>query len=330
MRRAATALAAALLTLLLLAPAAGAAKGDLTSQIAAAKARANAAAERLNKAETALALTERDVGDLSARTASARARLNSLQGRVKALAVERYMGGAAGLTMNSTDPGAIARTDAMIRFITLGATDALEQFRVAKADLDASRRQLNQRLADRRDAVARLRADQRKAVAELDRLGKTLSALEAKQAAQRKSRPSRGARAAGVIATGDWICPVQGPHSFSNDFGAPRSGGRSHQGNDILAPRGTPVVANVAGSVSPNESRLGGHSYFLHGKDGNTYFGAHLDSYSGATGSVAAGTVIGYVGNTGDAKGGPPHLHFEFHPGGGAAVNPYPTLVKYC
>ncbi len=123
---------------------------------------------------------------------------------------------------------------------------------------------------------------------------------------------------------------MQGPHSFSDDFGAPRSGGRTHQGNDILAPRGTPVVASVAGVASENHSSLGGNSYFLHGVDGNTYFGAHLDSYTGSWGSVAAGTVLGYVGDTGDAKGGPTHLHFEIHPGGGAAVDPYPTLVKYC
>ena len=71
-------------------------------------------------------------------------------------------------------------------------------------------------------------------------------------------------------------------------------------------------------------------SYFLHGKDGNTYFGAHLDSYASDGGSVAAGTVIGYVGDTGDARGGVTHLHFEIHPGGGGPVNPYPTLVKYC
>jgi murein DD-endopeptidase MepM/ murein hydrolase activator NlpD len=217
----------------------------------------------------------------------------------------------------------------MIRFITLGASDALEEFRVAKADFDATRQKLNARLADRRGAVARLRADRRNAMAELDRLSKALAALEAKAAASAKSaRASRGK--VGVIATGPWICPVQGPHSFSNDFGAPRSGGRSHQGNDILAPRGTPVVASVAGVASENHSPLGGNSYFLKGKDGNTYFGAHLDSYTGSWGSVAAGTVLGYVGTTGDARGGPPHLHFEIHPGGGAAVNPYPTLVKYC
>ncbi len=133
-----------------------------------------------------------------------------------------------------------------------------------------------------------------------------------------------------MIVSGDWVCPVQGPRSFTNDWGAPRSGGRGHEGTDILARRGTPIVANVAGTFSRNSSPKGGLSYFLRGNDGNTYFGAHLDSYSGAGGAVAVGTVIGYVGDSGNARGGPTHLHFEIKPGGGAQVNPYPTLVKYC
>jgi murein DD-endopeptidase MepM/ murein hydrolase activator NlpD len=131
------------------------------------------------------------------------------------------------------------------------------------------------------------------------------------------------------VATSDWICPVQGPHAFSNDYGDPRGGGSSHQGNDILAPRGTPVVANVGGVVTQRNGAVSGLAYFLAGDDGNRYFGAHLDSF-GASGRVAAGTVIGAVGSTGDASGGPPHLHFEIHPGGSGYTNPYPTLTKYC
>src|SRR2546423_169543 len=113
-----------------------------------------------------------------------------------------------------------------------------------------------------------------------------------------------GARAGGapaaIAAKGPWMCPVQGPHSFSNDYGAPRGGGATHQGNDILAPRGTPVVASVGGSVEQHPNRLGGLAYYLHGDDGRTYYGAHLDSF-GASGRVTMGTVIGFVGNTGDA-----------------------------
>jgi peptidoglycan LD-endopeptidase LytH len=121
---------------------------------------------------------------------------------------------------------------------------------------------------------------------------------------------------------------VQGPRSFSNDWGQPRSGGRRHQGNDILSPRGTPVVASVSGTVKHHNSSLGGLSYYLAGDDGITYFGTHLSAYA-ASGRVAAGTVVGYVGDSGNARG-TNHLHFEMHPGGGGAVNPYPTLSKYC
>ena len=330
-RRLGLACAVSLLVVVIAAPPVSAANSTLTKDVAAAKAQANAAADRLNKAETALAISERDVADLSARRAANRARLVALEGRVKLLALDRYKGGATGMTLALTDPAEVARTDAMIRFLTLDAIDSLEQFRVAKADFDASNRALTARLADRRSAVAKLQADERDAVAQLDKLSKSLAAVEAKQAAaahRAPAAPSRGRT--GVIASGPWVCPVQGPHSFSDDFGAPRSGGRTHQGNDILAPGGTPVVASVAGVASENHSSLGGNSYFLKGVDGNTYFGAHLDSYTGSWGSVAAGTVLGYVGDTGDAKGGATHLHFEIHPGGGAAVDPYPTLVKYC
>ena len=122
---------------------------------------------------------------------------------------------------------------------------------------------------------------------------------------------------------------MRGPRAFSNDYGAPRGGGSRHPGNAILSPRGPPVVANVSGVVPQRNGAVSGLAYFLAGDDGNRYFGAHLDTL-GASGRVSAGTVIGTVGNTGDASGGPPHLHFEMHPGGSGYTNPYNTLKKYC
>jgi peptidoglycan LD-endopeptidase LytH len=130
-------------------------------------------------------------------------------------------------------------------------------------------------------------------------------------------------------APSEWLCPVQGAHAFSDDYGAPRGGGFSHQGNDILAARGTPVVASVDGVVRHRQGAVSGLAYYLDGDDGNEYFGAHLDSF-GASGRVTQGTVVGRVGNTGDAASTAPHLHFEIHPGGSGYENPYPTLVKYC
>lgn len=142
--------------------------------------------------------------------------------------------------------------------------------------------------------------------------------------------PAPASAPAPVVASGSWVCPVQGAVAFTNDWGQPRSGGRRHQGTDMLAARGTPVVAPVSGSARGHSSSLGGISFYLDGADGTTYFGTHLDSLSGASGQVSAGTVLGYVGSTGNATGGSPHLHFEIHPGGGAPVNPYPTLTQHC
>ena len=136
------------------------------------------------------------------------------------------------------------------------------------------------------------------------------------------------AAATGSGGTG-FLCPVAGPRAFSNDWGQARSGGRRHQGTDMLSPRGTPVVASVSGTVEGHRSSLGGTSYTLKGDDGTTYYGTHLDSLSGVSGRVARGTVLGRVGNSGNARGGPTHLHFEIRPGG-APVNPYPTLAAHC
>ncbi|MGE3619475.1 MAG: LysM peptidoglycan-binding domain-containing protein [Acidimicrobiia bacterium] len=133
---------------------------------------------------------------------------------------------------------------------------------------------------------------------------------------------------AGGTAGGTVLCPVPGG-SFMNDFGFPRSGGRFHEGNDVFAPRGTPVLAPVSGVVQQLTGKLGGNQVKLMGDDGVGYYGTHMDKF-GKSGRVQAGEVIGYVGNTGNAIGGPTHLHFEVHPGGGAAVNPYPILSRAC
>jgi murein DD-endopeptidase MepM/ murein hydrolase activator NlpD len=134
---------------------------------------------------------------------------------------------------------------------------------------------------------------------------------------------------AGDLAGAGWVCPLQGVYSFSDTWGQPRSGGRSHQGVDMISPRGTPIVAVVDGVAQSKVNTLGGNTVALTGADGNRYYYAHLDSWA-ALGQVTAGTIIGYVGDTGNAKFSTPHLHFEIHPAGGAAVNPYATVRNHC
>ena len=144
------------------------------------------------------------------------------------------------------------------------------------------------------------------------------------------------------------VFPVVGKTMFSDDFGDPRAQG-SHQGNDLVAARHTPVVAAEAGTVQRwTRSASAGCMLYLHGRSGTTYLYIHLNNDLGAgndnkgrcTGGVAyapglrdgqkvaAGALLGFVGDSGDANGAHPHLHFELHPGGGRAVSPYRWLKR--
>lgn len=127
----------------------------------------------------------------------------------------------------------------------------------------------------------------------------------------------------------DIECPVSGAVSFVNDYGYVSPEGNRHNGVDLFASRGTPVVAPVSGLVSRYPNPSGGKAFEFYGDDGIRYYGAHLDRY-GEDGYVEAGSVIGYVGNTGDAATTSPHLHFEMQPGSGLSMSPYPSLSRAC
>jgi peptidoglycan LD-endopeptidase LytH len=134
-----------------------------------------------------------------------------------------------------------------------------------------------------------------------------------------------------MVEAGIMFCPVDGPVDFIDSWGFARSGGRSHQGVDMMAATGTPTVAPVSGEVVHRTSSLGGLSWYVYGDNGNMYYGTHLSGYENTgVGWVEGGTVIGYVGSSGNASASAPHLHFEIHPGGGSAVNPYPATADAC
>jgi len=126
------------------------------------------------------------------------------------------------------------------------------------------------------------------------------------------------------------VCPVDQPRHYRDDFGDPRYAGgfHRHEGIDVFAPEGTPIRAPFDGRVETSVSWAGGLQLYVYGRDGFV-FNAHL-SKAGKTGRVPAGTVVGYVGNTGDARGGSTHDHFEWHPRGGPAVDPMHVLNAVC
>jgi peptidoglycan hydrolase-like protein with peptidoglycan-binding domain len=127
------------------------------------------------------------------------------------------------------------------------------------------------------------------------------------------------------------VFPMLGPCWFSDTWKAPRSGGRHHEGVDIIAKSGTPIYAVSNGTITrvflDRPGSLGGNAVRLTAADGTYFHYAHLSAFAEGAGlgaTVVAGQVIGYNGSTGSSS--TPHLHFEYHPFGGAAVNPYPLI----
>jgi murein DD-endopeptidase MepM/ murein hydrolase activator NlpD len=122
-------------------------------------------------------------------------------------------------------------------------------------------------------------------------------------------------------------CPIVGPSTFEDSWGWSRSGGRRHEGVDIIADRGTPIAAVRDGYAEFKTNGLGGRAIWLTADNGDKFYYAHLDGWEGESRDVRAGDVIGYVGSSGNARG--PHLHFETLPAG-RVENPYPHAFRAC
>ena len=169
-------------------------------------------------------------------------------------------------------------------------------------------------LVRRHEAMAELRGSERHSLHRLRAL------------THRREATDAWIRQWGILRT----CPVRGPVAIADNFGVvvrmPHVPVHIHQGNDMTAATGTPIVAPFAGTAVAAPNVLGGLAVKVYGERGYVY-NAHLAAY-GRLGQVRAGTVIGYVGATGDAGG--PHDHFEWHPNNGPAVDPNPYLTVSC
>lgn len=209
----------------------------------------------------------------------------------------------------------------MIRSVTLADVKALDRVRELKGEATRARAELEDRRTEQQSLIRDLSRRQKQVEQSLGALDRELKKVQA-EIDRRKS---------------GFAFPVRGSYSYTNSWGAPRMEGttyyHAHKGTDIFALKGTPVVAVVDGVIErPGTDVLGGIKLWLRSPgDGWTYYYAHLSAI--APGIVAGlrvrkGDVVGFIGNTGNARGTPPHLHLETHLPSGQATNPYPILRR--
>jgi peptidoglycan LD-endopeptidase LytH len=210
----------------------------------------------------------------------------------------------------------------------------LHEYRAEKdsllAELQPQQDALQGLYAEQEALIARIHEDREEALGLVRRLEKKYKAQL--RAALAASIAPVGGGGPPVGANGPlYHCPVDPPRSYVDTFGAPRVG-HTHQGNDIFAPTGTPIRAPFAGTAEEGYDGLGGIVVHVYASANADYvYNAHLSRHAGVDGAhVQPGNLIGYVGNTGNAVGTSPHDHFEYHPGGGSAVSPYPYLNEVC
>jgi len=330
------------LTLLLLAGAlvATPALADTKSELEAARERLAEVQARLNQAtaawqhaESLYEQTRAEISATRATIAGLQERIREINDRLEARARQAFENGAGGtieLLLSSASfadfsdrlefLGSMAESDATL---VIGKRVATEELRRRQSDLT--------RLSDRQAAtVSTLNQRRAEIDADLADMQAMVDDLTARYRSEQAARQELALLGQTPLAGAALqVCPVAGPNSFADSFGWPRPGGRTHQGIDMMAALGTPVVAAQSGNAVRAPNSLGGLAVIVYAANGDWTYYAHLSGYA-ASGPVSAGTTIGYVGNTGDASGGPYHLHFEYHPGGGAAIDPYAYLLAVC
>ena len=294
-----------------------------TRKIRALQRVMNRLATRISRAEQEILRIETHLDKLQRQVMKLQVRAALLQAKLDERSREAYMSGGVPilyvLTATSAADAAsrmsflteMNRRDAVLARKVRETTDRVAQIEaevvrgrqiveLRKRSLEMDRKELQRKMAESRRLVAKLSG-------RIDQIQTEISLM----------RPLA-------------VCPVGGPHAVSDNFGDPRpepgGGFHWHQGDDIMAATGTPILAPFDGVASVSHSFLGGLGVYVHGEYGFVY-NAHL-SQLGTLGPVQVGDVIGYVGSTGHSSG--PHDHFEWHPENGKAVDPYDYLMLVC
>ncbi len=327
------ALIAATLTFVLVCPAlpahAASSSAAVAAQMKALSNQLRTAGESYLAAQNALEDNEYEIRRTDRQLAATQAKLAKAKKKLRNRASDIYRAGQVDFVSTLFEAKSLdAFMTRMAYFENIANADAdvVAEVKGLTADLGRQKAALAKKNAAMKDILASRAARKRKLASQLASKQAEYARLKAQLAAAlAKERKGRSSAPAVFRGSNGMVFPVAGANYYSDTWGAARSGGRSHKGTDIMASEGTPVVAVTDGDVSSKEGGLGGKVIWLSGSGWSFYY-AHLSGWKVRSGSVRAGQVIGYVGATGNAAGGAPHLHFEMHPGGGGAVDPYPYL----
>src|SRR4051795_12668219 len=346
---------------------------EYRSEIESVQVELNAAVEKLDRLQAELEQIQAQIAETKARIADAQARYERIRAQLEHRAGKGFIAGPASdleifLGDTSMDDlsdrmefvDAVTRSDAALaqqasnlKVVLEIEEQSLEQLEQKQQDQVNQQTALRDQILQNLSTISHLRDAAVSAAQQFLQRYKDLS-KQRKDYLEQQAQSSVSAPAPDVQLPPGFVnplkvCPVDAPRAFSDGFGAPRYTGtfHLHAGDDILSDYGTPIRAPFDGTAKPTYNTLGGNGEYVYAADGSYVYNAHLDRYATkSNGPVQAGDVIGYVGDTGDAKG-TPHDHFEWHPvsvpanwpasfygyvtiPGTSAVNPYPVLNDVC
>lgn len=336
------------------------------SRLAEARKQAEAAAHEYERAHGDLAAIDAEIARVETELPLLRARADVVRAGLRARAADMYKRGSAAPLVTLHVIGsdtllAAARTQRLARAASWRDEASIEELDSLTTAWEGYQGELDRR-RERQAAVVELiavsaatldraMADAARAVREIEEaeaVAAYLRALAAEREAAstpepappppteaRRPPPEDPDGLAGLVPVDELVCPIDGPVVFTNDWGNPRPDWRVHEGTDVFAARGSPNVAVTDGLLRRRTGGIGGKALWLEADEGTHYYYAHLERFEGefdaqGTRRVEQGEVVGYTGSTGNASGGAAHTHFEIHPGGRGAVNPYRMLLVMC
>jgi murein DD-endopeptidase MepM/ murein hydrolase activator NlpD len=304
-------------------------------------------AGRIEEADSEIERTLEQIASTEERVEATERRLERLRARLSERAVDAYMSGASNLDLLLGSASMTVLSDRIEYMSAVSEADAELANSVENTayELEVTQAELETQLRAKQKSLASLQADRAELEAKFAeqeaRLASTIS-LRA-DAADLVSKlderfqaelalPPPGSSASGSsdgVPGPLYACPVSGPHAYADTFGQLHvhpGWSHIHQGNDIMAPYGAPIVSPIDGVAVSGTDENAGLYVTVTGSGGFVQM-LHMSAF-GNLGAVKTGEVVGYIGTSGNASG--PHTHFEWHPGGGPAVDPYPHLNEVC